>query len=313
MRAAFEEQGFQQVEPAEGQQASVRLLQGAGQARHGDAHGHQLVVGVGDERHHAQVQDGQVHLDVLVYLPLRQRGIAVEGLVGLVHQLEDGLAVVLGNLLAGGVFLYLEVILALDEVRDAAVLVGDGVGDVNLELHPVGIFPEAQAFDMGGIVGIVVDGGHGAQLVEAFYQHALGIHVGEPQGALDVRHAPFFAPLLDGADEGFGHLRVINEVYPAEAHFLLLPRLVGPPVDDGGHAPRQLALLVGQEVLCLAELEGGVLLFVEGVQHVVVEVGHRVGVVLVQFVVEADESLQVPLGGNFLDCYGHIAFSLAFL
>ena len=50
VRAALEEQGFQQVEPAERQQTAVRLLQGTCQARHGDTHGHQLILCVGDER-----------------------------------------------------------------------------------------------------------------------------------------------------------------------------------------------------------------------------------------------------------------------
>ena len=210
----------------------------------------------------------------MVNLPLRQGGIAVERGESLVDEAEDGLAVVVGYLLARCVFLDFQSVLALHQLGDALVLLRDGIGDINLVFHPVSVFPEAQALHMGGIVGIVVDGGHGAQLVEAFYQHAFGIQVGEAQGTLDVRHAPFFAPLLHGAYQGFGHLRVINEVYPAEAHFLLLPRIIGFVVDDGGHAAHELAVLVGQEVVGLAKLEGGVLLSVEGVQHVVVEVGY---------------------------------------
>ena len=185
------------------------------------------------------------------------------------------------------------------------MFVGDGVGYVDFEFHPVGVFLESQAFHVCGVVGIVVDGGHGAQLVESFYQHAFGIHVGEAQGALDVGHAPFASPLFDGADQCFGHFCVVREVYPSEAHFLFAPCLVGAVVDDGGHASHQLAVFVGQEVVGFAKLESGVFLFAECAQHVVVEVGHGVGIVFVQFVVEADEPLEVPSVGYFLDGYSH--------
>ena len=76
------------------------FLEGVRQGGHGDAYGYQPVVGVGDEGDHAQVEDGQVHFDVLVYLPLRQGGIAVQGGEGFVDEFEDGLAVVACDFLA---------------------------------------------------------------------------------------------------------------------------------------------------------------------------------------------------------------------
>ncbi len=72
--------------------------------------------------------------------------IAIEWAVGFVHQFEDGLSVVLGDLSCRSVFLYLEVIFSLDEVGDALVLVGNGVGNVDFVLHPIGVFLEAHAF-----------------------------------------------------------------------------------------------------------------------------------------------------------------------
>ena len=158
------------------------------------------------------------------------------------------------------------------------MLVRDGVRNVDLIFHPVGVLREAQSFDVLRVVGIVVDGGHRTQLVEAFDQHTFSIHVGKAQRSYDMRHAAFFAPLLHGAYQGFGHFGVVSEVYPAEADLLLAPCLVGPIVDDGGHAAYEPSVLIGQEVVGLAELKGSVLPAVERVQHVVVEVGHGVGI-----------------------------------
>ena len=77
---------------------------------------------------------------------MAQCRIAIEWLIGFVHQFEDGLTVVLGNLLGRCVFLYLEVILALDEVGDALVLVGYGVGNVDFVLHPIGMWREIRGY-----------------------------------------------------------------------------------------------------------------------------------------------------------------------
>ena len=131
---------------------------------------------------------------------MAQCRVAVEWLISFVHQLEDGLAIVLGNLLGRCVFLYLEVILALDEVGDALVLVGYGVGNVDFILHPIGILLKAHAFQMLRIVGIVINGGHGAELVESFDEHTFGIEVCESQRALYMCHSPFFSPFFHGAD-----------------------------------------------------------------------------------------------------------------
>ena len=110
------------------------------------------------------------------------------------------------------------------------------------------------------------------------------IHTVEEWGkerALYMGHAPFLAPLLHGAYQRFGHFGVVDEVDPAETHLFLVPCLVGLAVDDGGHATHYLVVLVSQEVVRLAELKSGILLLVEGIQHVVIEVGHRVCVVFV--------------------------------
>lgn len=54
-------------------------MQRFGEGWHRNAYGKQLVIGIGNQCHHAKVEDGQVHLDVLVNLPLAQCRITVEG------------------------------------------------------------------------------------------------------------------------------------------------------------------------------------------------------------------------------------------
>lgn len=71
-------------------------------------------------------------------------------------------------------------------------------------------------------------------------------------------------------------------------------------VDDGGYASYQFPILVSHEVFGFTKFEGCVFSFVERVKHVVKQVGNRVWVVFVQFVVEADEALQFSFVVTFL-------------
>ena len=257
------------------------FLQRFGEGWHRNAYGKQLVIGIGNQCHHAKVEDGQVHLDVLVNLPLAQCRITVEGLIGFVHQFEDGLTVVLGNLLGRCVFLYLEVILALDEVGDALVLVGYGIRNVDFVLHPIGILLKSHALHMLRIVGIVINGGHGAELVESFDEHTFGIEICESQRALYMCHSPFFSPFFHGANQGIGDFRIIDEVYPAEADFLFVPGLVCLVVDDGSYTSYDFTFPISQEIVGFTKFECSVFLLVEGVEHVIEKVGDGIRVVFV--------------------------------
>ena len=48
------------------------------------------------------------------------------------------------------------------------MFVGNGVRDIDFVFHPVGVFLEAEFLHVYGIVGVVVDSGHGTKLVESF-------------------------------------------------------------------------------------------------------------------------------------------------
>ena len=88
---------------------------------------------------------------------------------------------------------------------------------------------------MYGIVGVVVDSGHGAELVETFNQHTFRIEIGESERSGNVSHAPFLSPVFYCFDESGGYFRVVNEVYPPETDVLATPFLVGTVVDNSGY------------------------------------------------------------------------------
>ena len=167
------------------------------------------------------------------------------------------------------------------------------LGDHHLALHPTDFLLVAQLAHVFGIVGIVVDGVHGGELVIAVGEHALKVHVGEAEWPHDGVHATLAAPFFNGLQQGFRNLDVVDEVNPAKAHVALVPMRVGPVVDDGGHAAHNLSVAQGQEALHVAELQRRILLGVEGVERVLQEVGHGIGAVLVQFPVEANEAPHV--------------------
>lgn len=81
------------------------------------------------------------------------------------------------------------------------MLVGDGIGDVDFVFHPVGVFLETESLHVYGVVRVVVDSSHCAELVESFDQHSFRIEIGESQRTCDVGHAALFSPVFDGLDE----------------------------------------------------------------------------------------------------------------
>ena len=63
-----------------------------------------------------------------------------------------------------------------------------------------------------------------------------------------------------------------------------------------------------QEIICFTEFECCVILLVEGVEHIVLKIRHRVRIILVHSVIETDKFLKLSLCGDFLDCNSHISY-----
>ena len=159
------------------------------------------------------------------------------------------------------------------------MLVGYGVGNVDFVFHPIGILLKAHAFQMLRIVGIVINGGHGAELVESFDEHTFGIEICESQRALYMCHSPFFSPFFHGANQGIGDFRIIDEVYPAEADFLFQVWFAL-WLMMAATSSYDFTFPISQEIVGFTKFECSVFLLVEGVEHVIEKVGDGIRVVL---------------------------------
>ena len=176
----------------------------------------------------------------------------------------------------------MEVVALLYESCELLEFIGHGVWHGEEILHVIVVLdPSAELLHVFGVIGIVVDGGHGAELVEAHDEHALGVEVSEAERTHHGGHALAAPPLLNGIEEGAAYLDVVDEINPSEAYILLLPALVGAVVDDGGYAASYLSVLIGEEVFGLAEVKSHVAVAPQRV-HVVHEQGW--GVIGVAFV-----------------------------
>ena len=257
------------------------------------------ILGHGDE---VQVGKRQVHLHVLINLLVAEAREAIEILERVVDEFEDFLAhaSVEDFLLRQGA--HVQVVALHDHLRNLHHLLRHQFGHEDFELHVVVVlFPSAETFHVLGIVRVVVDGGHRAELVETEGQHALGVEVGEAQRANHFLHALAAAEVGHGIEQRTAHLDVVDEVNPTEAHALAFPLLVGAVVDDGSHATSQLPVLVGQVVLGFAEFESCVFITAQRRHFVAEKSGCVVGVTLIQIVMELDKCLQVFLRRDLLN------------
>ena len=159
---------------------------------------------------------------------------------------------------------------------------------------------------MVDIVGIIVDGGHGAQLVIAEGEHTLLVHVGETHGTHHGIHATLASPLPYGVEKGVAHLGVVDEIEETETHVAAPRATVDGAVDDGCHAPHRFSVAVGHEALRLTEIESGVDVGRKGGEVVAHKSGHIVGVALVEVVAKLHELAQLGAdGGNLTYFYTH--------
>ena len=156
------------------------------------------------------------------------------------------------------------------------------------------------------VVGIVVDGGHGAHLVISPGEHPFMVHVGEPHRTNNLFHAAVTSPLLHGVEKRVANLGVVNEFYETEAHGRLSGALVDNVVDDAGDAPYGFAVAVGHERLGLAEVKRGVLVGAERVDVVLQQRGNEAGVPFIVVHTEFDKFGEFFLGRFYWnDFYCH--------
>ena len=251
------------------------------------------ILDAGDE---VEVEETEIRLDKLVYLLLREFGISIEILVGIVDEIKDFLThSALEDILLGKLA-HMQIISFLNHHRNLGVLLRHLIRHHNLELHVFVIHLETlQSLDVLRIVSVIVDGRHGAELVESPDEHTLRVHIGKSKRTYHILHAFLAAIFLNGIQKSLRNLTVVDEVNPSESDGFLSPLAVCLMVDDSSNATCQLSILIGKIILCLAELERSVLILAQGIHFVAEKIRHIVFVAFVEVVVEVDERLQILL------------------
>lgn len=247
--------GLEQPCPSQREEASAALLEGAAERWHRDSDADELVLAVDDDADIVELENAEIHVDIIVDLLRSQRRVAVQLVVGLVDELEEGQTVVGLDFRGGGIFEIAQAETLPDDIADAHHLLGHLVGHCHPVFHPIDILLVAEAFEMARIVGVVVDRGHSAELVEAFDEHPLVIHVAESHRADYLLHSALARPVFDGAHHGVDNGFVVDEVDKAEAGFLAARTLVGQTVDYGRHTSGGTPVGVCHEGLGLAMVE----------------------------------------------------------
>ena len=97
--------------------------------------------------------------------------------------------------------MYAQSVAAAHHLGDLGKLRGHHLWYAHLQLHVVIIFLEAAyLLHVAWVVGIVVVDVHGGQFVEAINEHALAVGVDEAEGAGNLCHTLFPAPVFDSAE-----------------------------------------------------------------------------------------------------------------
>ena len=295
-------------EPAEGQQTAARFLEGLGQRGHHDAEGNQFAFLVFDAGNVFQRQQAEIEVHILLDHLVGEDGEVVQVFVALVDEVENLVAVLffLQHLLGQRTDVAFAAF--LDDAGHADDLLGEPFGGVHAVFDPIVVLFKTHSFDVFDIVGVVVDEGHRTHPVVALDEQALGVEIGEAQGADDGVHPVLAAEFHHLVHQGLRDLLVVDEIVPAETDLLVVPLLVGAEVDDGRDTSDGLSVPQGEVHPCVAKFVGGIALAAQGVLHVIFQRGNVVGVIFVEFLGEADELLHVPCRDDFFDFYCHSFF-----
>ena len=292
----------QTVPPAERPQTTpATLLQGTRHRSDGNADADDIMVRrvpVFNQANQVHIEHGEIHLQIFIYLSLSHLRVTVQVAEGLVYHFEHLAANLLltKHLAALGVgwvqiiTLHYQLGNLLEFLRNA-LLWND-----EFELYIVAIFlPTTYLFEVLGVIGVIIDSSHRAHLVEALYKHTFWIHISKAQWADHLCHSFLASPVLNGFEKRTTHLNVINEINPSEADTLTIPALVGPAIDNACNTAYHFSVLIGQEILSLAELESSILVFAEGMKIVTEQVGCIILIALIQIIMKVDESRQTLL------------------
>lgn len=235
-----------------------------------------------DAGNEIEVEETQIRMNQLVYLLLRELGVAIEVFVSGIDQFENLLTITALENIFLGKLAHMQIVSFLYHGSNLGVFLGHGIRHDELVLYVLVVDLVAiESLYMLGIIGIVVDGGHGAQLVESPGKHAFRIHISKAKRTYHIVHSLRLAIVFYSLQKSLGHFTVVDEVDPAKTHRLAVPSLVGLVVDDSSDTTRQLSVLIGKKIFGLAKLKSGIAVLAEGIHFVAEQVGHIILVALV--------------------------------
>ena len=181
-----------------------------------------------------------------------------------------------------------------------------------LVLHVVDFLDEPVALEKGLVVGGVVQFRHRCKLVEPLDEEALLVEVREPVGPGEGGH-PLFARQGDyRIEQRLGHIVVVDDVEPSEAHVVRPVLVVGGVAENSRDASDDPPVPARKVQLRLRVLEGRIAARGERVELVLDERGDPVRVARVQRAGESDELLELRTRCNNGDVNFHAGFLTSF-
>ena len=292
-------QGTEDINPAEGEEVSIRFLIGFREVGHTKSKGYEIVVMIDHKSCEIEVDEGEVFLHIDIDLLVGEWDEIVKVLEGVVEGMEKLLGVGI-DLLAMLELKQFEVVFLEDEAVDARHLGGNRLVGGHLVLRPLALGSHAVTLDETDVVFGVVEGADVLTGVETLDDPALFVHIGEAERSFYLVHTVLAAELNDSVHKGGEDLVVVNEIHPAEADGFLLPTLVAAMVDDGRHTSHDIFAAIGEIHLQVAVFARGVLLGQE-LDFVADQRRDVGGYVLEETVGELDEFMEFPARGNGAD------------
>ena len=192
------------------------------------------------------------------------------------------------------------------DCRNAFDLRGNLIRNLYHVFEPVGVLLKAQSLDMLLIVGIAIEEGHRADLVESFHQKSFRIEIGKAQRADDFLHAVCPSEVLHGGDQGTGHFGVVDGVEPAETNLVMLPGLVGLVIDYCCYASGRNPVQKGHIQLEFAESRSGIGSGIEGSHLIENDLGNVVRIVPVKPLGKEDKLPEGLTSGYLFDFQRHM-------
>ena len=278
----------QQTDQGRGGHAAARLLDGFPNRGEDEAEANRVFVLIEDHRDEAKVDDEFEALHEALLDVLGEGNRHVEGVISLLAELEEFLAIFLQEVLRVLRLAEMEVVAFHDEIREA----GETLTRFSLEeqaaFEPIDFLGITMVLDEALIIGIVVLLLERREVIEALDEEAFAFHIAEAEGADDLVHPEASRPILDGAKKHVRDLLVVDAVEAVETDALLLPFLVGNLLENADDAPDDLFAVI-DAVAHVIRLVAVKVIILEKGKLVRVETRDEIGVSLIEAKREIDE------------------------